>query len=71
MIVKQKFVKFLLNLLWKLSDDIVYTTSLLQDIYDDVPEDIRKEVVEEYSIHYYNNENGKFSRVINWLNSKK
>lgn len=67
--MKKIIVNFLLNMLWKLADESSFETCCLYDLYDDIPSDIKNEVVDEYTFCCYNS--SKRKRIINWLNNEK
>jgi len=64
--MKQKLIGFLLKLLWKYSDDIDYTINYMYHLYDNVPEELKNDVVHVYTIYDYSKSKHR-EKCLEWL----
>lgn len=63
------FGKKFMEHLWRKSDDISERTVTLEEIYDNVPPDLKDVKIKEITIHLIEDEVHK-ERVLNWLNNE-
>jgi hypothetical protein len=63
------FGKKFIEHLWRKSDDISERTVTLEEIYNDVPEDLKNIKIKQITIHLIEDEIHK-ERVLAWLNNE-
>jgi hypothetical protein len=68
-LAEKVFGKKFIEHLWRKSDDISERTIFLEEIYEDVPEDLKQIKIREVTIHLIEDEIHK-ERVLAWLNHK-
>jgi len=65
---KQKITKLLLWLLWKVADDVTWSTNSLKEIYNDPPKDLENIIVHETYIYQY--PYSKRKEILEWLDEE-
>ena len=63
--MRQWLTKFLLKVLWKLSDDPTHTFDYMHNLYNDVPKELQNEWVSVHYFYVYKDKNRK--QILEWI----